>query len=44
MSHNVNYSVYAENVNKDRVQAEWDAVARVEGRGEGVSGLPGKII
>lgn len=43
MSHNVNYSVYAENVNKDRVQAEWDAVARVEGRGEGSSGLPEKI-
>lgn len=43
MSHNVNYSVYAENVNKDRVQAEWDAVARVEGRGEGASGLPEKI-
>lgn len=44
MSHNVNYSTYAENVNKDKVQAEWDAVARAEGRGEGASGLPGKII
>lgn len=43
MSHNVEYRAYPENVNKNKVQDEWDAYVRIADRGEGASGLPGKI-
>jgi len=39
MSHNIEYSVYDEDVDKKSVQGEWDTVARCVGRGEGCSGL-----
>lgn len=43
MGHVVNYGVYEENVDKGRVQEEWDMVVRYEDYQEGASGLPNPI-
>ena len=43
MSHNIKMSVYPENVNRTKVQSEWDNYVRMEDWQEGASGLPGKI-
>lgn len=43
MSHSIEYASYPENVNKERVQKEWDRVAAAEGRREGATGLYRKI-
>jgi len=43
MSHNIRYATYPENVNKTKVQKEWDDYAAHEDWGEGCTGLPGKI-
>lgn len=43
MSHNIRYEVYSENVNRKKVQADWDNYVRHEDWQEGASGLPGQI-
>lgn len=43
MSHNIEYGVYKENVNKKKVQTDWDNFVCVADREEGASGLPGAI-
>lgn len=43
MGHNVRYAEYPENVDRNKVQADWDNYVRHEDWGEGASGLPGKI-
>lgn len=43
MSHNIEYGIYKENINKDKVQKEWDNYVRIADRAEGASGL-GKAI
>lgn len=41
--HNIRFSTYPEDVNKESVQDEWDQYATIEGRGKGSYGLSGKI-
>lgn len=43
MSHNIETAIYPEDVNRDKVQREWDTHAAIEGRQEGCTGLHGKI-
>jgi len=43
MGHSVNYGTYEENVNKKKVQKEWDEYAANEDWQEGCSGLPNNI-
>ena len=43
MSHNVRYRDYPENVNKRKVQTDWDTFVAHEDWQEGASGLPSGI-
>ena len=43
MSHNIRYAEYPENVNRKKVQANWDNHVRHEDWQEGANGLPGQI-
>lgn len=43
MSHNIRYAEYPENVNRKKVQADWDNYVRHEDWQEGANGLPGQI-
>ena len=43
MSHSIEYGIYKEDVNKKKVQADWDNFVRIADREEGASGLPGAI-
>lgn len=43
MSGNIHHASYPQNVNKAKVQAEWDEYARMEDWQEGCSGLDGDI-
>lgn len=43
MSHNVRMETYKENVNKEKVEKEWDAFVRHEDYEEGAHGLPARI-
>lgn len=43
MSHNIKHATYPENVNKNKVQKEWDHYVKMEDWQEGSGGLPNKI-
>lgn len=43
MGHNIRYAEYPENVNRKKVQADWDNYVRHEDWQEGANSLPGQI-